>query len=201
MKNSLIIISFFAIGLMIGLIKVIPMDLIPEDITLYVLYILLFFLGIGIGGEIKVFNEIKQHKGKVLIIPAGTILGTYAGVMLYSFLIPSINYQDSLAIGSGFGYYSLSSVLITEYSGEKIGAIALGANIFREILTLLFSPFLVILFGKLAPIYSGGATSMDTTLPVIIKNSGKEFSLIAIFNGLILSFLVPILISIIYEWF
>ena len=40
--------------------------------------------------------------------------------------------------GSGFGYYSLSSIFITEYKGAELGTIALLSNISREIITLLF---------------------------------------------------------------
>ena len=105
-----------------------------------------------------------------------------------------------LAIGAGFGYYSLSSIVISKISGETIGIIALLSNIIREVGTLVLAPVLVKYFGKLAPIASGGATTSDTTLPIIVKYSGKEYALGAIVNGVILTLLVPIIIAFIYAF-
>ena len=50
-------------------------------------------------------------------------------------------------------------------------------------------------FGKLAPIASGGATSMDTTLPVITKFTGTEYAIIAVFSGTVLTIIVPFLVT------
>ena len=103
--------------------------------------------------------------------------------------------NDLLAIGSGFGYYSLSSIFITEYRGVELGIIALLANIVREIITLVGAPLLCRIFGPLAPISSGGATSMDTTLPIITSVSGKQFSVLSVYHGFIVDFTVPFLVT------
>jgi uncharacterized membrane protein YbjE (DUF340 family) len=104
-----------------------------------------------------------------------------------------------MAVGAGFGYYSLSSIFIAQISGETLGVIALLSNIMREIFTLLMTPVLVLYFGKLAGIASGGATSMDTTMPVIVKYSGKEWGIVAVFSGVVLSVAVPFLVSFILK--
>ena len=70
-------------------------------------------------------------------------------------------------VGAGFAYYSLSSVFITQYKGAELGTVALMANIMRELITLLFAPLLVRWISPLAPISCGGASTMDTTLPII----------------------------------
>ena len=70
-------------------------------------------------------------------MPLATIVGTLAGSIGVSFLLTDIRLTDCLAIGSGFGYYSLSSIFITEYRGAELGTIALTTNIIREIITLL----------------------------------------------------------------
>lgn len=103
--------------------------------------------------------------------------------------------SDCLAVGSGFGYYSLSSIFITQYRGAELGTIALLANIFREILTLLGAPLLAKYFGKLAPISVGGATTMDTTLPIITRYSGESFIIVSIFHGFCVDFSVPFLVT------
>ena len=106
-----------------------------------------------------------------MMLPVMTILGTLAGCAAASLILGHRQLSDCLAIGSGFGYYSLSSIFITQYRGAELGTIALLANIFREILTLLCAPLLAKYFGKLAPISVGGATTMDTTLPIITRYS------------------------------
>ncbi|MBM9535854.1 LysO family transporter [Desulfobulbus alkaliphilus] len=62
-------------------------------------------------------------------------------------------------------------------------------------LTLLILPFLVKYAGKLSTIASGGATSMDTTLPIVVRFSGQQFVMISIYSGLIITFLVPVLVT------
>lgn len=129
------------------------------------------------------------------MLPVMTVLGTFLGVIAVSVLIKDRPIHELLAVSAGFGYYSLSSVLITQYKGVELGTIALLANIVREVLTLLLAPWMVKYFGKLAPISAGGATTMDTTFPVIIKNSGKEFSILSIYHGFITDLSVPFLVT------
>ena len=75
-----------------------------------------------------------------------------------------------------------------------MGTIALLSNIMREIITLLFAPLLVRCFGRLAPISAGGATTMDTTLPIITRFSGKDFVIVSIFHGFAVDVSVPFLV-------
>jgi uncharacterized membrane protein YbjE (DUF340 family) len=139
-------------------------------------------------------------KIKIFLVPLGVIVGTLAGTAFVSIFLPELKLKEVLAVGAGFGYYSLSSLFITQISGETLGVIALLSNILREILTLLATPILVLYFGKLAGIASGGATSMDTTLPVITRFSGKEWSIIAVFSGVVLTLLVPFLVTFILSF-
>jgi uncharacterized membrane protein YbjE (DUF340 family) len=157
----------------------------------------MFLVGIGIGCNKKSLSLIKSVNFKILLVPASVITGTYIGVSIFSLLQDNLSLIDSLAVGSGFGYYSLSSVLISEVSSETLGVIALLSNITREIITLLLTPLLARYFGKLAPIASGGATAMDTTLPVITKYIGSDYAIISVFSGVVLTILVPFLIAII----
>ena len=102
---------------------------------------------------------------------------------------------DCLAVGSGFGYYSLSTIFITQYKGAELGTIALVSNILRELIALLAAPLLVRYFGKLAPISVGGATTADTTLPIITRFCGKEFVIISIVHGITVDLSVPFLVT------
>ena len=50
-------------------------------------------------------------------------------------------------------------------------------------------------FGPLAPIAAGGATTMDTTLPIIVQASGQRFVIVSIFHGFLVDFSVPFLVT------
>ncbi|OFX21239.1 MAG: hypothetical protein A2041_06885 [Bacteroidetes bacterium GWA2_31_9b] len=197
MKGSLIILAFFVAGVITGIYRFLPEHLFQNDYSLYALYLLMFLVGIGIGCNKKALTLIKEVNFKILFVPLSVITGTYIGVSLFSLLQSNLSLIDSLAVGSGFGYYSLSSVLISEISNETLGVIALLSNITREIITLLLTPVFARYFGKLAPIASGGATAMDTTLPVITKYIGSDYAIISVFSGVVLTILVPFLIEII----
>lgn len=201
MKNSLIILAFFVVGVFLGISKMLPEHFLKTDFSMYALYVLMFLVGISIGADQKSWSVLRTMKIKIFLIPLGVIVGTLAGTAVASVFLPDLKLKEVLAVGAGFGYYSLSSLLITQISGETLGVIALLSNILREILTLLATPLLVRYFGKLAGIASGGATSMDTTLPIISRYSGKEWSIIAVFSGVILTLLVPFLVTFILKAF
>lgn len=195
MKGSILIVSFFILGGLLGWAGWLPTFLLENDHTLYVLYALMFFVGISIGADNKLKEIARKINVRILLVPLATIVGTLAGAALISLCLPNRSLADCLAVGSGFGYYSLSSVFITEYKGAELGTIALTSNIIREIITLLCAPLLVKYFGKLAPICSGGATTMDTTLPIITKYSGSDLVFVSIFHGIAVDFTVPFFVT------
>ena len=198
MKSSLIILLIFAAGVILGLSHLLPLSHQLDGISTSILYLLMFIVGVSIGCDKHIWQEFREMSFRVLLIPLTTIVGTFLGVLLYRILFTFPGNADLFAIGAGFGYYSLSSIVITKVSGESIGIIALLANIIREIATLVLAPVLVKYFGKIAPIAAGGATTSDTTLPIIVKYSGKEYVFGSVVNGIILTLLVPILIAFIY---
>lgn len=195
MKGSLIIVGFFILGIAAGLSGIVPESIINGDLTFYALCALLLCVGIGIGSDRNIVTKFKSLDVRMALLPLGTALGTFAGSLVVSFILSGRSPLDCLAVGSGFGYYSLSSIFITEYKGAELGTIALLANIIREMVTLLLSPVLAKVFGPLAPISSGGVTSMDTTLPIIMASSGEQYSAVSIFHGFILDFSIPFLVT------
>lgn len=195
MKSSLIILSFFALGLLLGVFRMLPQQWVDSSITFYVLCLLMFSVGLSLGHDKDSVRKFRSLSPRLLLLPAMTVLGTFLGVTAVSVLIKGRTFSELLAVSSGFGYYSLSSVLITQYKGVELGAISLLANIIREVITLLFAPWMVRFFGPLAPVSAGGATTMDTTFPVIIRNSGKEFSILSIYHGFITDLSVPFLVT------
>ena len=156
---------------------------------------LMFCVGITIGNDSTMLNRFHHLDLRLMLLPLCTIIGTLGGSMAVAWLLPERQLTSCLAIGSGFGYYSLSSIFITEMRGAELGTIALLANIMREMVTLLGTPLLARWFGPLAPISVGGATSMDTTLPIITQTSGKEYTVVSIFHGFVTDFTVPFLVT------
>lgn len=197
MRSSLTILLFFALGVMVGIFNFAPSYIIQNDLSHWALYLLMLLVGIGIGADSSALKAIKALNFRIALVPLFTIVGTTLGVLLVYLILPMFNLTDMLAIGYGFGYYSLSSIFIADIRGDELGVVALLANIMREIITLLFAPIFASLFGKLSPIVSGGATSMDTTLPIITKSSGKDFAMVSLIHGVILTILVPFLVTLV----
>ena len=191
MKGSLIIIAFFVLGIVVGL----QFSTFNFQFSTFILYALMFCVGISIGSDTKTLKSFRGVNPRLMMLPVMTIVGTLAGTTAASAFLPHRHLFDCLAIGSGFGYYSLSSIFITEYKGAELGTIALLSNIMREIITLLCAPLLVRYFGKLAPISMGGATTMDTTLPIITRTSGQDYVIVSIFHGFCVDFSVPFLVT------
>lgn len=197
MVDSLKILLFFSAGAILGYFDKIPDFLLNESVSNALLYIIIFLVGIGIGANKEISVFLKNFDIKIALIPICVVIGSAIGGALGSLLVLDVSVAEGIAVAFGFGYYSLSSVLIADIRGETLGATALVANISRETLTLIFAPVFVKIFGKLSPIASGGATTMDTTLPIIKKYSGNEYTVIAFINGAILTALVPILVPLV----
>ncbi len=195
MKQSLLLLFLFAAGVVLSLLDFIPEIFLQKHLSEIILYFLLFFVGIQIGTSKRVFAATRQFGAKIILVPLATTVGTFAGVALISLLLPQRSFADCLSVGAGFAYYSLSSILITEFRGAELGAVALLANIMREFFVLIFAPRMVKYFGKLAPVCGGGATTMDTTLPIITASSGEDYVVIALFHGMIIDFSVPLWVS------
>lgn len=195
MKGSLIILAFFAVGVLSGLWDIIPSDLLKDEWNTYVLYVLMFFVGITIGYDRELLLSLKKVNLNIVLVPLGTIVGTLFGTLVLSLFMKEWSASESMAVGSGFGYYSLSSIFITQYKGVTLGTIALMSNLMRELIALLTAPLSRRWFGPLAPISVAGATSMDTALPIITQYAGKNYVVIAIVHGIIVDLSVPFLVT------
>lgn len=190
MSGSLLILAFFGAGVGLARLGLIPRYFMEHDTTLYVLWLLMVLVGLSIGSDRRLGEVLRMLRPRVLLLPLATTMGTFAGVAAASLFL-AYSLADCLAVGAGFAYYSLSSIFITQYKGAELGTVALLSNILREILTLVGTPLLVRLLGPLAPISCGGASTMDTTLPVIARYAGREWIFISIVHAMILDFSVP----------
>lgn len=194
MKGSLLLLAAFGVGILAGWGQVFPPSLLQAGHEMYVLFALLTCVGIGIGADKRAVQSLLRINVPGLLLPAAVVLGSLLGAGTVAVLLGIAHIREGLAVGAGFGYYSLSSILITQLHGEELGVIALLSNVFREVITLALAPVMYKYWGRLAPIACGGATSMDTTLPVIHRLVGTRLSLLAVVNGIVLSLLVPVLV-------
>ena len=190
MSASLPILGCFLLGLLLARFGLVPGLLLEHDPTLPALWLLMALVGLSLGADRRLMEILRSLRPRILLLPLGTTIGTFAGCALVSLFL-AYSLADCLAVGAGFAYYSLSSVFITQYRGEELGTVALLANIFRELFTLVFTPLLVRLMGAPAPIMCGGASTMDTTLPGITRAAGTLWTFPSIVHAMILDFSVP----------
>lgn len=195
MKGSLIVVGFFVLGVCLGRLDLAPALLMDSRVTFAALCCLLFCVGMSIGSNDNIVSEFRSLNPRLALLPMATILGSFAGSLVAWLFLQYRGVTDCMAVGSGFAYYSISSIFITQYRGAELGTVALLANIYREILTLLIAPLLAKVFGPLAPISSGGATTMDTTLPIISQTCGQQYVVVSLFHGFVVDFSVPFLVT------
>ena len=152
-----------------------------------VLYALMFFVGISIGMHRGILSKIREYHIKIFIIPAGIIAGS---------MLLKIPVGQGTAIASGMGWYSLAGAAISELGGAKLGSIAFMSNLMREIFSFFLIPLIALKLNDLTCIAPAGATSEDTTLPVMLKYTNEETVVLSVLNGMLCSFAVPVLISV-----
>lgn len=164
-----------------------------DQISTIALAVLLLGIGIDLGGNRQIWQGLKEKGWRILLIPLAIGVGTIAASGVVSLSI-GLRFNEGTAVGAGFGWYSLSGVILSRVYSAEMGAIAFLTNVFRELLAVLLMPFLARHLGYLTPIAAGGATSMDTTLPLISSVTDQQTTLYAFVSGAILSLLVPILV-------
>ena len=162
-----------------------------------VLCFLVFLVGLSVGGTPGILALVRKMKGRIFMIPLGVILGTAMGNIMAALLFSDIGLRQALLGGAGYGYYSLSAILITEQGEPVLGAIALVSNMMRELITLAGAGLMARFLTPLGPIMAGGATSMDVTLPAVTRFSGSEYAPLSFVSGLVLSIAVPFMIALI----
>lgn len=166
----------------------------------YILYLLMFAVGIGVGTNKLVFQKVGEYHLKILLIPFGVIAGSAIGGAAAS-LILSYPLGEGMAIASGMGWYSLSGVLLTDLASPQAGSVAFLSNLMREIVSFLLIPTIAKHLNHFTAIAPAGATSEDTTLPMLMRHTSEEVVVLSVFNGVICSAAVPIAIDFCFRVF
>lgn len=164
-------------------------------ILMSALDVMIFIAGIEIGSNRGILKRICNVHSTLLAlaIPLAVACGSICGALLLGH-IAGLSAYDSLLVGGGLGWYSFSSVVISAMYSTEIGTVAFLANMIREISGFFLIPLLVRVHKFLALAPSGAAT-MDSGLPVVIKYTNLHVGMYSFINGLVLTLIVPVLIS------
>lgn len=194
-KSGAVIIGFFVAGVAFGRLVVSDLQLDFGLASHVALCALLLFVGIGIGGDASALSAFRRLNPRLTMLPVVSVAGALAGSLVAGLLAGGHSVSEWFAVGSGMGYYSVSSVLIGQSKGGEQASLGLLANVVREVIALLAAPLLARLFGPLAPIAAAGATAMDTTLPAVTRASGGQYAPVAVCCGMATDFSVPFLVT------
>ncbi|MBE0488064.1 MAG: lysine exporter LysO family protein [Halomonas sp.] len=162
-----------------------------ETLAEWVLYALLALIGCQLRNSGMPLRQIllNRHGLAIALVLAATSL---AGGLLVAPLL-DLRASEGLALAAGFGWYSLSGILVGDALGPAMGGVAFFNDLARELLAFVLIPLVIRRHAALAIGY-GGATSMDFTLPVIQQHGGVTCVPVAVVSGFILSLLSPPLI-------
>jgi uncharacterized membrane protein YbjE (DUF340 family) len=159
------------------------------------LCLLLVLVGIDIGKQKGILKEVKKLGKSLIVIPLLIALGSIVGGIVSGFIF-QMPFNEGGAIGAGFGWYSLSAVILADYSNE-LSALAFLTNVIRELFAIMLIPLIAKYIGYAEAVAPSGATAMDTTLPIITRYTDAKTSVLAFVSGVVLSTLVPIVVPII----
>ncbi|MDX9799706.1 MAG: lysine exporter LysO family protein [Spirochaetia bacterium] len=197
LKEPLKLVAYVIAGFASGwLIKIYPLFT-GSHLTTWLLYLLLFLIGAQLIKNNISLKETLAHPETVLL-PLGTIIGSLLGGLAAAPLL-MITPGKALALVSGFGWYSLSGVIITDMGDPVLGSAGFLINLMRESIALVTIPFIAQTRYPNIAIGVAGATSMDVTLPLIEKSCGDEIVPLSISSGAILSLTVPVLVPIFFQ--
>ncbi|MDV7104283.1 lysine exporter LysO family protein [Vibrio sp. TH_r3] len=186
--ESVKLIMVVGLGLVLGLILNIDLSWV-DTASEWILFLLLFLIGIQLRNSGLSLKQILLNKHGMIIALVIIITSWVGGIL--SALWLDIPLTQGLAMASGFGWYSLSGILMGDAFGPVFGGASFMIELLRELLALVMIPMLIHTRPCSAIGYAG-ATAMDFTLPVIQTSGGVKCVPIAIVSGFILSLFVPI---------
>lgn len=196
-KEPIILFGIVVFGFLIGRFVPLFPSFTAERTTTWFVYILIFFVGIRLNNSTMSLKEALLHP-ETLLLPVGTIIGSLAGGVLVAVLF-NISVFKAMSVAAGFGWYSLSGVIISDLGDQVLGSAAFVSNILRESVALLTIPFFGASRFPRIGIGIAGATSMDVTLPLIQRSCGPHTVPLAVSHGALLSLLVPILVPLFFH--
>ncbi|MDI5985890.1 lysine exporter LysO family protein [Halomonas sp. M4R5S39] len=195
MTGSLALVGAVVLGVLLGLVggNLTGEALFAgaETLAEWVLYALLALIGCQLRNSGMPLRQILLNRFGLAIAMVLAVTSLAGGLLAAPLL--GLTWNEGLAMAAGFGWYSLSGILIGDRLGPLLGGVAFFNDLTRELLAFVLIPLVIRRHAALAIGY-GGATSMDFTLPVIQQHGGVACVPIAVVSGFILSLLSPPLI-------
>ncbi|MGB9866819.1 MAG: lysine exporter LysO family protein [Bacillota bacterium] len=169
------------------------------EATTWTLCWLVFLAGMDIARS-GAWSTVREMGLAVLFVPGAIGAASIIGAMVGG-IITGMDPGEAMAVGAGFGWYSFSGVLLTNARGVELGAVAFSANLLRELITFTVAGSVRRKRIRLASVALGGATAMDSTLPMIVRCDGPEVAVIGFISGVSLTLLAPLVIPAILKMF
>lgn len=195
-KDPLLLAGLVIVGFVAGFFRVIP-NIDYDPIISWLLYLLIFVIAVKLSYSGLNLREIFLNRSNI-IMTCCTVAASYIGAAVVSVFLP-LSFTHSLAVSSGFGWYTLSGILFTKMGDPLLGSVAFLCDLFREAIALLIIPTLSRIGNGNIAIGVAGATAMDVTLPIIEKHCGAAYVPVALLSGGIITIIVPFLIPFFYS--
>ena len=194
-----LVVGSVAVGIALGC-WVVPQDFVGylDFLTTAALFVLLLGVGIDLGQQKEVWVRLWKMGWRIILVPLLVAVGSIVGTVAVGAAV-GMPVNEAAAVGAGFGWYSLSGVLIAKIYSVELGALAFITNVARELIAFLTIPLIAKYVGKYSAIAPGGATSMDTTLPIISKSTDADTAVVSFINGSVLTALVPVLVPLLIK--
>ncbi|ELA09499.1 hypothetical protein MOMA_03815 [Moraxella macacae 0408225] len=190
--GTLLQLGCLLIGLVVG--KFLLLDALPIKIDVIVkglLMLLVLLVGFGLSHAGMTLRQVLINKRGVQMSVIFCVSVSIGGV-LFAVLTKDVSIMQGLALASGYGWYSLSGIIMTDAYGAVWGSVALLNDLLREFMALLCIPLLIRRYPSTA-VGLGGVTTMDFTLPIIQASGGNEIVPLAMSFGFIVNIVSPVL--------
>lgn len=160
------------------------------------LCVLLVFVGLDMGIAGTVAANIKKIGFRIFAFPLAVIIGTFVGVAICS-LFFDLSVHECIAVGAGFGWYTLAPGILMEKGFVTLSAISFLHNVMRENIAIIMIPIVAKFIGYVECTGLAGSAAMDVCLLIAEKATNAETAVYSFITGVVLSIMIPIFMPII----
>lgn len=195
LKSTFLILGIVAAGMVIGAFFILQQprrvlqlfDVASNDALIVLLCILMFFVGLDLGGSEEVIRSIRRAGFRVLVFPFATMIGTMAAGVAACLLL-GLTLKEGSAICIGFGWYSYAPIVIASAGQQYMiaSAISFMHNVIREVTGIIFIPLVAKKIGYLESTGVPGIAAMDVCLPIVERSCGPNAVVYAFATGVIM---------------
>jgi len=163
----------------------------PPGVIDTLLIVLVFAAGVAIGGQLSAQRlRLRQAGLQGLFLAASTTASSAAAAAVLAAITGTMPPPVAAALGAAAGWYSLAGPAIARVD-PVYGVVAFLSNLIRESLHIALYPVLARRGLRLEAIAVGGATTMDTGLPVVALHGGAYEAAVALTHGLVVTLVAP----------